>query len=246
MGTRMTWRVGLLIPSSNSVMEVDFYRSLPYDTTLHTARMYVPDGTGAGEERMLDEFTMPAAESIRTAVTHIVVFGSMTGGALRGKEYDRELCERIGTVTCAVPVSVVASVNQALRDTRAARVAVVTPYTDTVNQRIKASIEAEGIEVSAIHGMGIFSFDTASVTPEGIYSFVQSRIGPRVKGDALFLAGTNFHAMGAVSLLKVAYDVPIVTSNMAALQAVKRTLDRLRERAMPEVDLPLARANGHK
>ena len=52
----MTWRVGLLIPSPNSVMEVDFYRSLPHDTTLHTARMYMPDMTVASEERMLDQF----------------------------------------------------------------------------------------------------------------------------------------------------------------------------------------------
>jgi maleate isomerase len=211
---------------------VDFYRSLPYDTTLHTSRMYVADSTIAGEERMLDHFTIPAAEAIRTAVPHVVVFGTSSAGTLRGKEYDQELCKRIGEVTGAMPISVLASVNRALRDTQASRIAVVTPHTDAVNQRIKASIEAEGIEVSAIHGMGISTFDPASVTPEGIYSFVQSRIGPRVKGDALFLACTNYHAMGALSLLKVTYDVPIVTSNLAALQAVKRTLDDLRERAM--------------
>jgi maleate cis-trans isomerase len=46
---------------------------------------------------------------------------------------------------------VVDSVNQALRDTRATRVAVVTPYTDDMNWRIKASIESQGIAVSAIH-----------------------------------------------------------------------------------------------
>jgi maleate isomerase len=227
-------------------MEVDFYRSLPHDTTLHTSRMFVADTTVAGEERMLDQYAIPAAESIRTAVPHVVVFGSTSGGTLRGKEYDRELCERIGKTTCAVPVSVVASVNRALRDTRASRIAVVTPHTDTVNQRIKASIEAEGIEVSVIHGMGISTFDTASITPEGIYAFVQSKIGPRVPGAALYLACTNYHAMGAVSLLKVTYDVPIVTTNMAALQAVKRTIDDLRDRAMPEALPPVARTSAHR
>jgi len=35
----------LPMPSSNSVMEVDFYRSLPHDTTLHTSRMYLDDTT---------------------------------------------------------------------------------------------------------------------------------------------------------------------------------------------------------
>ena len=69
---------------------------------------------------------------------------------MRGKDYDREICERVGELTGAEPISVVDSVNQALRDTRATRVAVVTPYTDEVNRRIKAGIESEGLAVSAM------------------------------------------------------------------------------------------------
>ncbi len=184
----MTWRVGLLIPSPNSVMEVDFYRSLPHDTTLHTARMYMPDLTAASEERMLEQFAMPAATMVSTVLPHIVVFGSTSACCLRGKDYDREICERVGELTGAEPISVVDSVNQALRDTRATRVAVVTPYTDEVNRRIKAGIESEGLAVSAMHGMGLSPASSATVTPESIYSFVQARIGTRVPGEALFLA----------------------------------------------------------
>ena len=39
----MSWRVGLLIPASNTVMEVDCYRSLPHDATLHVSRMHPAD-----------------------------------------------------------------------------------------------------------------------------------------------------------------------------------------------------------
>jgi len=240
----MTWRVGLLIPSSNVVMEVDFYRSLPHDTTLHTSRMYLPDATVAGEERMLDEFTLPAAEAAGTAWPDVVVFGCTSAVELRGREYDRQLCERIREVTGAVPVSVVTSVAQALHDTHASRVAVVTPFGERVNHRIKAGIEREGIEVSVMHGMEIASDDVSSITPEAVYAFVQSCIGPRVPGDALFLSGTNYPAMSALSLLKMTYDVPIVTSNLAVLQAVKRRLDDLRERDMAPVAGPWPAARG--
>jgi maleate isomerase len=228
----MTWRVGLLIPSSNVVMEVDFYRNLPHDATLHTGRMHSAGVAAADEERMLDQFAMSAAATVATVLPHVVVFGCTSAGELRGKAYDRELCERIGEMTGAVPVSVVSSAIQALRDTCASRVAVVTPFDDRVSQRIKACIESEGIEVSALHGMGISAGDIGSITPDAIYSFVQSRIGPRVTGEALFLCGTIYHAMSALSLLKMTYDVPIVTTNMAAVHAVKRRLDDLRERAM--------------
>lgn len=230
----MTWRVGLLVPSPNSVMEVDFYRSLPHDTTVHTGRMYMPDLTSAGAERMLDQYVMPAAEALGTVVPHIVVFGSTSAYALRGKACDREICTRIAALTGAETISVAEAVNQALRDSRAARVAVVTPYSDDVNQRLKADLEAEGIEVSALHGMGLSNTEVASVTPESIYSFVQARIGPSVRREALYLACTNYHAMSALSLLKVAYDVPIITANLATLQAVKRRLHALRDRGLTE------------
>lgn len=236
----MAWRVGLLIPSSNSVMEVDFYRNLPHDTTVHTSRMYMVDTTVEGESRMLDEFTMPAAEAVGTALPHLTVFGCTSAGALRGKDYDRDLCQRIGEATGSKPISVIESVNRALRESRAKRVAVVTPYVDALNERIRASIEAEGIEVAAMHGMGIsINFDIAGVTPEEIYDFVQSKIGPRVPGDALFLSCTNFNALSALSLLKIAYgDVPIITSNLAALQAIRREIETLRQGVMAE-DSPL-------
>ena len=84
----MTWRVGLLIPSSNVVMEVDFYRSLPHDTTLHTSRMYLADATVAAEEQMLDELVLPAAEAAGTARPDVVVFGCTSAGELRGREGD--------------------------------------------------------------------------------------------------------------------------------------------------------------
>lgn len=227
----MTWRVGLLIPSPNSVMEVDFYRSLPHDTTLHTARMFM-DVSAASEERMLEHYAIPAAQAIGTVLPHIVVFGSTGAAQLRGREYDRELCARVGELTGAEPVSVVESVHQALRDTRATRVAVVTPYTDDVNRRIKANIESEGLAVSAIHGMGLPPAQSGTVTPESIYAFVQSRLGPRIPGEALFISSNDYHAMSALSLLKIAYEVPIVTTNLATLQAVKRKLHSLREREL--------------
>ena len=228
----MTWRVGLLVPSSNSVMEVDFYRSLPRDARLHTSRLYTTGVTGASEEHALDQFVMPAAQAVGIIRPHVVVFGCTGARLLRGNDYDRDLCVRLSRVTGAVTLSISAAVDHAQHETRATRIAVITPYVDAMNERIKASVEAGGIEVSAMHGMGLTGHDIASVTPEAIYAFVQSRIGPRVPGEALFLAGTDYRAMDTLSLLKITYDVPLATNNLAALQAVKRIIESLREREM--------------
>ena len=237
----MTWRIGLLIPSSNTVMEMDFHRGIQPDTSVHTGRMYMVDTTPEGETRMLEEFTMPAAEALATTSPHLVVFGCTSAGALYGKERDQELCERIGAATNAIPVSVIASVTESLRDTRASSVAIITPYVDELNERIKSSVEAEGFEVTAMHGMGLsHNFDIAQVTPHEIVNFVREHLGARVPADALFISCTNLNAINTLSELRLSYEVPIVTSNQAALQAVNRVLNELRQRGLEQQELTAA------
>jgi maleate isomerase len=34
-------RIGLLVPSSNTTVEPEFYRALPEDVSLHTARLFL-------------------------------------------------------------------------------------------------------------------------------------------------------------------------------------------------------------
>jgi maleate isomerase len=222
-------RVGLLVPSSNTVMEVDFYRRLPEDTTLHTARMFMKDTTPEGESVMLDEYTMPAARALATALTHVVVFGCTSAGALRGNAYDRELCAKIGEETGAEVVSVIASVHEALDRRGGTRVGVITPYVDALNEKIQESVEASGdVKVAGIFGLGIDdNFAIASVEPTVIAAFAREKLAG-LDIDLVFVSCTNFRAMDALPMLEQAFELPVVTSNLAAFEAVSRALERKR------------------
>ena len=56
-------------------MEVDFYRALPSDVTLHTARMYMVETTPEGEAAMLDDYLPAAIRDLASARPDVVVFG---------------------------------------------------------------------------------------------------------------------------------------------------------------------------
>jgi len=219
-------RVGVLVPSSNTVMEVDLYRNLDPHVTVHTARMYMENTTHEDEARMLDKFTMPAARDIATARPDVVVFGCTSAGALRGNVYDAELCARISDATGVPTISTNASVRQELATSGAHRVGVVTPYVDDLNRCIKASLEADALEVVAIHGLGItVNFQIAEVNPEFIAQFAIEKLG-HIKLDCLFVSCTNFRALDAVPLLQNRFDVPCVTSNQAVLKTLRRFFNR--------------------
>ena len=219
-------RVGLLIPSSNTVMEVDFYRHLPASATVHTGRMYMEATTVKGEEEMLDDHCLPTAADVATAKPDLVVFGCTSAGALRGNAYDADLCRRISEVSGKPTVSVIESVRRKLTSLKVKRVAVLTPYIEDLNVRIKASVEDDGIEVASIHGMGIsVNFNLALVEPPEILAFAREKLGAQPQVDALFISCTNYQAVATLPDLKKLYDLPIVTSNQAALEAVGRELE---------------------
>jgi maleate isomerase len=217
-------RLGLLVPSSNTVMEVDLYRRLEPGVTVHTARMFLESTTPEAESRMLDEFALPAARDIATVRPHVVIFGCTSAGALRGNTYDAELCARISQVTAVRTISVIASVREGIARVGGHRVAVITPYIESLNQPIKDSLEAVGFEVIAVHGLGITdNLKIAEVSPEQIADFASEKVGS-LPMDCLFVSCTNFRAMDALPLLRQRFEVPIVTSNQAALQVAARHL----------------------
>jgi maleate isomerase len=225
-------RVGLMIPSSNTMMEADFTRDLPAGTALHTARMFMADTTAAGENRMLDEFALPAARDLGTARPDVVVFGCTSAGALRGNDYDARLCAQISELTGAPVVSTIASVRAAIEASGAASVGVITPYVEELNEKIRASIEADGTRVAAIAGLGISeNFVIAEVTGADIVAFAVRALGDLAAGggiDLAFASCTNFGAMAARAAIAARLGVPVITSNQVVLAAAVARLQALR------------------
>ncbi len=220
----MSTRVGLIVPSSNTVAEVDFYRRLPADATLHTARMHLVETTPEGESAMLDEHLPQAIDDLASARPDVVVFACTSAGALRGNAYEAKLIARIGEQTGAETVSVAAAVRRAILTRTSGRVGIVTPYVESLNDKIRESLEADGIEVTTVHGLGITeNYTIAEVEPERITRFAQECF--KDGGiDLLFASCTNFRAFDAREELEQALGVPVVTSNHAALEA---TLGRI-------------------
>ena len=104
-GKPLGHRVGLLVPSSNTVMEVDFYRHLPAAATVHTGRMYMEATTVKGEEEMLDKHCLPAAADVATAKPDLMVFGCTSGGGVAGAMPTTPSCAAASPMSPASPPS---------------------------------------------------------------------------------------------------------------------------------------------
>jgi maleate isomerase len=217
-------RLGLLLPSSGTVQEVDFYRRVPPYVTVHSARMRLPAATEADEVRMLDTHTLPAAADLATIRPDVVVFSCTSAGALRGRAYEAQLCREIAATTNAPVVSTMEAVRGELARIGVRSVTVVTPYPETLTGPVRASLEADGLAVPAAAGLGLTaSLEIAAVTPDEIVRFAVDtfRRGP---ADAVFVACCTFKAFDARDAIAAELGVPVVTSNQAALDTALRAL----------------------
>jgi maleate isomerase len=124
-------------------------------------------------------------------------------------------------------VTIIRAVLTQLQRYRPGKTAIFTPYQEDLTSSVTRCIEEGGFAVVKAKGMGIQeNVDIGRVTPAEIVSFVESQMkGIRV--DCVFLACTNWHALEAIEPLSNKLGVPIVSSNQAAIDAVRQMSARI-------------------
>lgn len=217
-------RIGLIVPSSNTVCEVDFVQSLPPTVTLHTARMFLAETTAEAQRRMLRDYLPQAVIDIASLRPHVVVFACTTAGAMLGAEGEALLIRDIARTTGAPVVSMNDAVGSCIARHKPQRVAVITPYVDELNAHIKQSLEGRGLHVVGIAGMCLTdNFAIAAVPPSDIVAFAEVHLSG-LAFDLLFVPCANFRATEARAALMERYQVPVITSNQATIEAALSVL----------------------
>ena len=216
------FRVGLMVPSSNTVMEPDFHRQLEGACIISTDRMYLVDVTAEAEEVMLADELPRSARRLESTDPQALVFGCTSAGSLGGLQHDRDIARRVTEQTGVHTVTVLGSVLQQLELRSPSRIAVFTPYNEDLNRSVAQCIAEAGYELAKTTGMGIVSNrEIGKVSPASIEKFVTAQMAG-VQADAFFLSCTNWQALDALSALEERLGVPVVTSNHATIETVRQ------------------------
>ena len=217
-------RLGLIVPSTNTVSEMDFQQFSPDDVGVHTSRMYIEETTAEDERRMVTEYLPPAVRDLATMRPDVVVFSCTSAGAVIGEDGEAKLIEDIGRVTGAPVVSTNAAVHAELEACGASKVAVLTAYIPELTERIREGIERSGFTVTVAAGLGIVDpFAIAEVTDVQMIAFADEHLAD-ADFDTIFMSCTNLPAFGVRDRLKERFGVPVVTSNQAALASALKVL----------------------
>ncbi len=231
------FRVGLLVPSSNATMESDFHKNLPEGVYVSTSRMFLDETTKQAEIRMIRDSLPEACRTLATVRPHFCVFGCTSGGALFGQAHDRDIQARIEEQTGAETATILSALSREFAEMGARKLVVLTPYVSELNAPIRASLEEDGLEVLSIDGMGLTdNIAIGNTRTKEILAFADEKLSARnaKEADCLFISCTNLPAVDALPAIRARYpDLAVMTSNLAALLAVRRRLEESRGAAAP-------------
>src|SRR4051794_8796430 len=155
----MMTRLGMLTPSSNTVLEpvtVAMLRDVP-EVTAHFSRFKVTEIALSQHALMQFDDTeiLRAAELLAHAKVDAIAWNG-TSASWLGFDRDERLCECITAATgIAACTSVLAFWEMILTRKRLRRIGLVTPYVDDVQARIVATWAAAGLACAAERHLGL-------------------------------------------------------------------------------------------
>ncbi len=218
-------RVGLLVPSSNTTVETEFYRALPEGVTLHVARLFLAQ-IDAGSILNTAAELETQSRALASADVDVIVLGAAAPSFLKGLGYDRELIRKIEAATGKRATTTSTALIEALQHLGMSRVVLGAAYDDQVNAIAKTFLVANGIEVLAAHGLGYV--DNLAVGRLDVSSAYElARKIDRPDAEAIVLACTNWKTMDTIERLERELGKPVVSTTQVSVWAALRAIGRI-------------------
>lgn len=219
---------GVIVPSTNTVVEDEYYRARPPGVSFHAGRILI-ENESLDSDEIFESFLAGLRDQLARAVESVVtckpdhlIMGmsaeTFWGGVSGNAEFEAWIKEISG-----LQVTTGASACRAALNVLAARrIGVITPYQPVADMQVRQYFEQIGCEVAAVVGLKCESATAiADVSPERIAEAFHAVDGPDV--DALVQAGTNLPVVDVAVDLERRLGKPVLPINTATLWHAMRT-----------------------
>jgi len=213
-------RIGLLLPSSNTTQEAEFWRVLPADVTLHVARLPLRNVEADSTLRIVGDIESESCK-LADAGVDAVVLAATAPSSRRGPGYDQALIAQITKASGKPATTASTALIQAMAVLGLRSLVIAAPWSDDVNRIAAAFIEASGYRVVAHRALGhVRNLDIGLLPPQSAFDLGRAVDLP--DADAVLLACGNWLTLGIVDELESALSKPVLTTNQVSLWAVLR------------------------
>ena len=215
-------KFGVIVPSTNTVVEHDFNMIGPRGVTFHTGRMYIETPTLDSDETFL-ALIAQIRDSISVAVRDVLtcrpdymVMGMSAETFWNGVEGNRRFETRINDATGLEVSTGATSCRTALELLGVERIAVLTPYQPVADREVARFFTEAGFSVRKAKGLKCpTATSIAEVTRTELIDVLRDLDGEDV--DAIVQAGTNLSMVRLAAEAEEWLGKPVIAINAATL-----------------------------
>src|ERR1700741_4417049 len=149
-------RLGVVVPSVNTVVEPWFNDVSPDGVTVHASRMLLDANlTAEAVLRMDREEGLHAVEQLVSCKPASIAYCCTASSIVQGVEYDDVLIHEISRIAKVPAVTATRSIDIALKSFGARRIAVASPYAKEIDDAEHRFFTAAGYEITGSACLGI-------------------------------------------------------------------------------------------
>jgi maleate cis-trans isomerase len=212
---------GVLIPSTNTTVEIEYTRLLPSELQVHVGRL--GKGGNTPFSPSLDADVEYQSRLLGTAKVEALAL-AQTSASLFADDYDEVTVRRMRDGAGVPAVTSAMAIGQALQALGVRRIALVSPYSTEVIGRARHYYETKyRLEVVAAEGFG--ATDAYAIGQLGAENATEAfaRID-RPEIEAFVVPGGNFPTMPHIAGWEQGFGKPVITTNQAAIWAMLRMM----------------------
>lgn len=211
-------RIGLILPSINTVVEPWFNKEAPEGVSFHASRMLLGKQVTPESVNEMSSFAMEAARQVATCGIDLIAYCCTAASLVKGPEYDEHIRAKFRDELGLQSTTATTAILAALQALGVRKVVTVSPYTEELDKQEVAFFTQCGLEVVHARCLGISStLGLADPSPGKIYRFARTTWQESPGAEALLVTCLNFRAHEAIQALEDDLGVPVITSTQATL-----------------------------
>jgi maleate isomerase len=216
-------RLGIILPSVNTIVEPWFNSVLPSGVSLHATRMLLSaDLTPAALRSMDEEEGLASALRLRSCRPSVIAYGCTASSVVQGMTYDLQMRSTLEDRTRVPCFTAVGAIIAALRLLGARRLVLASPYSSEIDALEHAFFVRAGFAIAGGAHLGINDgFALASPNVADIYALVMRAMAR--PADAVVISCLNMNSHVVAAALEDATGLPVVTSTTCVLWKLLRT-----------------------
>jgi maleate isomerase len=222
-------RIGIVVPSVNTVMEPWAQKIAPDGVGIFAARMFIPPATTPDAFIEMDRTDGKAAiRQLSSVFPDAIAYGCTASSIVQGLAYDAHLRAEIEEAYRTPATTAAHAIVSAARALGLTTVSIVSPYTKEVDEAEHRYFESAGLKVVGGACLGITDgFALAEPGSDTLFDLGLRGFDPRADGLIMTCLNTRSHTV--IDRLERALGRPVITSTQATLWHALR-LARIEDR----------------